>query len=144
MEAMKRFCKRCQCETEQIVTVRTSGVHHADCHCSVCRSHCGFLSKPDSDPTKYKRPQQHRNLVAKFSSGFCELCLCKESDLPKGQTLEAQHVVEYQDGGEPRRENIWIVCTGCHRLIHWRRTYLLAEHREGVQQIAEAATLWKT
>jgi hypothetical protein len=30
------------------------------------------------------------------------MCGARETELPPGQTLEAQHVVEYQDGGEPR------------------------------------------
>jgi hypothetical protein len=123
MDGDKRFCKACGAETPQVVTLRPAGVHYADSRCAVCGLHCGFLSKPDDEPTKYKRPAAHRELVAKFSRGFCELCLTPEAALPKGQTLEAQHVVEFADGGAPLRENVWIICTGCHRLIHWRRTY---------------------
>jgi len=61
--------------------------------------------------------------VHKYSDGFCELCLLKPDELPPGQTLEAHHIIEVQDGGSADRENIWIVCTKCARLIHWMRTH---------------------
>jgi 5-methylcytosine-specific restriction endonuclease McrA len=98
-------------------------VHYARATCVECDRWITFLKKPDSDPTKYRRPTQHRKLVDKFSNGYCELCLRRQEDLPKGETLHAHHVHEYQDGGEAKRENIWIVCTACHSLINWRRTY---------------------
>lgn len=68
-----------------------------------------------------KAPAQPEDLVRKYGQEFCELCLRKENDMPGPQTLEAHHVVEHQSGGGEGRENIWIVCTACHRLIHLRR-----------------------
>lgn len=117
-------CRHCQHPGPHVVEVQTTGVHHAKVECAKCRRFLRWLSKPDSDPTKYKRPQTHRDLVSKFSNGFCEMCLRDKNELPKGQTLEAQHVIEFQDGGSEKRENIWIVCTACHRIIHWLRTYV--------------------
>ncbi len=144
MERVVRRCPHCATDTEQEVRVRESGKHYADAICCDCGKHAGFPPKPDSDPTKYKRPSAHKDLVRKYSKGFCEMCLCKANDLPKGQTLEAQHVQEFQDGGSERRENIWIICTGCHRLIHWVRTYRLApDYRESVQTLAEGVTSWR-
>lgn len=116
-------CRFCQEPGPHIVKLRTSGVHYADCTCAKCGKHLGFPPKPDSDPSKYRRPTAHRDLVADYSRGFCEMCLRKHAELPKGQTLEAQHVVEFQDGGGNERGNIWIICTACHRMIHWIRTY---------------------
>lgn len=116
-------CRHCGYEGQQTVTLRTTGVHHADVNCAKCRRHLRFLPKPDSDPTKYRRPQQHRDLVQAYGRDFCEMCLRGIDELPKGQTLEAQHVIEYQEGGSNKRENIWIICTACHRMIHWIRTY---------------------
>lgn len=131
-------CQRCGSMGPHDVVVMTKGVHYAKLVCRECGGHAGWQPKPDSDPTKYRRPKQHTNLVRKYSRGFCEMCLTKEAELPRGQTMEAQHVVEFQDGGEPSRENIWIVCTGCHRLIHWLRTY-----RSLVEQVSEDLTKWK-
>ena len=121
---------------EPKIVPRTSGVHYADKRCDSCGRHLGFVPKPDSDPTKYSRPKSHQQLVEKFSNGFCELCLAKVEDLPKGQSMEAHHIIEFKDGGKSDRENIWIVCTGCHRLIHWRRTYSI------IERVAEDLTAW--
>ncbi len=143
-DTVTRLCRRCGVETDHAVTVLQKSVHYAELRCSTCGAHNGFLSKPDSDPTKYKRPNAHTNLVEKFSRGFCEMCLVRKEDLPKGQTLEAQHVQEFKDGGSAERANIWIVCTGCHRLIHWVRTYRHAtEFRQAVQDVAEASAPWE-
>ncbi len=143
MDTVNLVCPRCKCETEHTLAIRPAGVHYADAVCQTCGKKW-FPPKPDADPTKYKRPNSHRDLVRKYSPGYCEMCLCPANDLPKGQTLEAQHVKEFKDGGSERRENIWIICTGCHRLIHWVRTYRLApEHRESVQDVAEKVTSWR-
>lgn len=117
-----RPCPHCKTAGPHPMKLRPAGLHYADVRCAKCNGHF-FEPKPDGDPTKYKRPASHTDLVKKFSRGFCEMCLKKLEELPKGQTLEAQHVVEFQDGGPSERENIWIVCTGCHKLIHWQRTY---------------------
>jgi hypothetical protein len=29
-----------------------------------------------------------------------------------------------QDDGEAERENVMILCTKCHKLIHWMRTHV--------------------
>lgn len=105
------------------VILSTGGVHYARVECPTCNGFQRWLPKPESDPTKYRRPNSHRDLVKAFSKGYCELCLRKKENLPKGQTIEAQHVLEFQDGGSSERENIWILCTACHRLVHWVRTY---------------------
>lgn len=121
-DQLKR-CRFCNADGPHQMTLRTTGVHYADLKCRQCGKHLGFPKKPDSDQTKYRRPQQHQNLVIAYGKDFCEMCLRHVSEFPKGTTLEAQHVIEYQDGGTNKRENIWIVCTACHRMIHWIRTY---------------------
>lgn len=122
MDAMTR-CRFCRSEGQHVVTPRATGVHYADIHCVKCGKHLGFAEKPDNDATKYRRPNQHKDLVLAYGKDFCEMCLRHASELPKGTTLEAQHVIEFKDGGSHKRENIWIVCTACHKLIHHTRTY---------------------
>lgn len=108
-------CPRCQSEivNEELTPDKQ---HYAKESCGVCGCWLRWLPKPDRE--KIRRPSAHRNLVKKFSHGYCELCCTAEQDLPPGQVLEAQHGVEFQDGGEPTRENIWILCTACHKLVH--------------------------
>lgn len=113
-------CRRCG-SVDLAQTVMEHGQHYARLDCNACGCFVKWLPKPDAD--KIKRPAAHRNLVHAYSNGYCEMCLRREADLPKNETLEAQHIREYADGGSQERNNIWIVCTGCHKLIHWRRTW---------------------
>lgn len=116
-------CKSCN-SPNLVERLRPDTQHHAELVCADCGTYQCWLPKPDSK--KAKRPAAHRELVKKFSRGFCVLCLTKEGDLPKGRALEGHHIEEYQHDGSDDRENVQIVCTGCHKLIHWRRTYLEA------------------
>lgn len=125
-EVIIRKCGRCGHEGEVKVIPRTGGVHRADLRCVACNHHLGFPPKLADDPTKYKRPNTHRDLALKYGNGFCEMCLVAEKDFPKGWTLEGHHVDPYKDGGSEKRENIWVVCTRCHRLIEWVRKYMPA------------------
>lgn len=110
------------CESNEITFTETPNLQHFGREdCAGCGRFVRWVPKPEAD--RIKRPAAHRNLVKKFSRGFCEMCLLKEHELPAGQSLEAQHVEEYAEGGEPRRENIWIICTACHKLIHCIRTH---------------------
>lgn len=123
-EPFYKTCTSCGDAGPHKFVMMDTGVLYAKYVCGECSRWITWVQKPDSDPTKYKRPNQHRDLVKEFSRGFCEMCLCRSSELPKGQTLEAQHVLEYAEhNGSSERENIWILCTGCHRMVHWIRTY---------------------
>lgn len=117
-------CNCCGHEGPHPVQVMSEGKHYARVDCGECSRFLRWLPKPDGEPTKYKRPKEHRDLVRKFSHGFCELCLIREEQMPKGEALEGHHVREFQDGGEATRENTWILCTACHAFVNWRRTYV--------------------
>lgn len=117
-----RICPKCKFDGDHPAT-RRNDVHYADVHCLRCKSHIGFMPKPDDDVTKYKRPKQHTDLVKKFSRGYCELCGFDKEQLPRSETMHAHHVARYCEGGEPTRENVWILCTACHSLVEHQRTY---------------------
>ena len=97
--------------------------HYGKLVCPQCGAYWRWAPKPDGEISKYRRPANHKELVAKFSEGFCEMCLTKEDNLSNRQKLEAHHVVPFQHGGGAERHNIWIVCTHCHRQIELIRTY---------------------
>lgn len=118
-----RFCPHCKIETRG--ELAPHHFHYGIFRCYKCgKTH--FPPKPETDPTKYKREKSHTDLVKKFSKGFCEMCLRDEATIKKrtSEGLDAHHVIPYQYGGEPTRENIWILCTCCHKQIeHYRRYY---------------------
>ena len=115
-----------RCASPNLVQTPTPDLpHHAREDCKNCGRFVRWVSKPESE--RVRRPSAHRDLVAKFGRGFCEMCGVREEHLPPGQVLEAQHVEEFQEGGEPTRENVWIVCTKCHKLIHWARHWTVSQ-----------------
>ena len=127
-------CRYCRAPAPHIVETKdVPAPHWGRFVCRNCHRHLDWFSKPDAD--KVKRPAAHKDLVAKFGRGFCEMCLRKPVDLGQNETLEAQHVLEYADGGEPTRENIWIICTACHKMVHWLRPY----HGPSVESSIESA-----
>lgn len=96
--------------------------HYAQMRCHQCGRHHGFIPAPES--TKKKRPASHKDLVRKSGITHCQMCLREQSKLNHPDCLEAHHVEEFSKGGDCDLSNIWIVCTGCHSLIDWTRTYL--------------------
>lgn len=99
------------------------GGHWAKEQCSVCGKHLKWLPKPDSDASKYRRPGTHRELVKKFSPGYCEMCLTPAADIRSPATLEAHHIDRFKNGGSNERSNIWILCTACHHFVELIRRW---------------------
>jgi DNA-directed RNA polymerase subunit RPC12/RpoP len=97
--------------------------HYGRLDCPNCGRLWKWVPKPDTDSTKYRRPKKHKDLVERFSEGYCQLCLTARKDLPSNQVLEGHHVVPFEIGGSSEKENVWIVCTRCHRQIELIRTY---------------------
>lgn len=94
--------------------------HFAKEVCPHCNQFMGFAKKPENEK---KRSSTHRELVAKYSKGFCEMCLVPSEELGTGNYLVGHHVKEHSDGGTSDRENVWILCNACHSLVHWTRTH---------------------
>jgi 5-methylcytosine-specific restriction endonuclease McrA len=123
-------CDKCG-SSNTVFRPRPDTIHHGELRCLDCKCFA-WIAKPDTDATKYRREAKHSDLVKKFSNGCCEMCRRSVDELPEKQVLAAHHVVEYQDGGSSERDNIWIVCNACHRLITWVRKY------HGSSQILES------
>jgi hypothetical protein len=114
-------CPKCGKRWEPIFDIGPFGPHWAKCTCRACGA-VWFPPKLDRD--KSKRPAKQAKLVKRYSRGYCELCLIPVAKIPKCESLTAHHVDEYHAGGDESRENIWIVCTRCEKLIHHQRTYI--------------------
>ncbi len=116
------ICPRCGGTTEAVIMPPES-IHHSKLRCTAHGCYW-FKWLPKPDATKAKRPASHRDLVARFSRGFCEFCLRRPEDMPPKCVLEGHHVQEFQDGGEPTRENVQIICSACHTMVAWMRKNL--------------------
>jgi len=115
------FTEPCpQCNKRLGLRILEPSGPHAGRYVCICGHFRGWVARPASR----NRPAAHRDLVAKHGNGRCQLCDRHVDDLPPGQVLEAHHVNEYARGGPPTAENVWIICTACHRLIEWVRSYI--------------------
>lgn len=124
-------CPKCGKRIEPEFQMGPFGPHWAKCTCKACRS-VWFPPKPGK---RKNRESRHTELVRRFGRGFCELCGILQARLPAGEAFEGHHVDEYHLDGEPTRENTWILCTACHRLVHWRRIYLKHLLPDGVANV---------
>ena len=128
-------CKKCG-PVQAVFQECSNGPHKAKFLCPKCNSFLRWIGSADiarikgNQPSKEVRRRETEKLVNRYSKGFCELCLRAKNQLPGTQTLEAHHVIEVQDGGSDERNNIWIVCTSCHKFVHHQRTYLGHYHQE--------------
>jgi hypothetical protein len=121
---MLSTCSRCGLENENPCFLRKSGLHVADVICI----NCGNKWYPPKEKNAKKRSGGHKKILKKFSHGFCEICLCPIEKLPKGETLEGHHTLEFRnDGPQVTRENAQIVCTRCHELIGLLRRHKARE-----------------
>ena len=119
-------CPRCgePIKELRIVPGPHRGGHWARGECPKCGAFIKWISKPDDLKNAKRSRKGQAELIRKFSRGWCEACRRSKDQLPKPETLEAHHVIPVRDHGDDTRENIWIVCTPCHRLIEHYRTYL--------------------
>lgn len=112
--------------------------HYGKLCCPNCGAHWRWVPKPESDASKYRRPKKHRELVKQHGEGYCQMCLTAEDDLIENVTLEGHHVIPYEFGGTHEKDNVWIVCTRCHRQIELIRTYNDKKSIKDDQSISES------
>lgn len=114
------FCNICQSDKEPLEIPRPDTPHSAKLECPVCGNFLGWKKKAKN---KYKRPK-NKYTAEGLGGEYCAMCLRSRGRLGLHETLLIHHIVEIQDGGEDEPDNIWIICTHCHALIHHVRKYL--------------------
>lgn len=114
----------------------TSGPHYGKYVCIECGGFAGFMRKPKNETKR----QKNKYTAADLGMNRCQMCQRPREMLGQGESLEVHHVEEIGRGGEDVPENIWCVCTACHRLIHHNRTYMY-DHQVGRITSARLAEL---
>jgi len=98
--------------------------HHARWDCPVCDRFLGWEAKPENADKKRRKPQDHlRWIFEEESIDYCQLCLRQVHQLPEHGTLHVHHIIEVQNGGEPSRNNLMLLCNACHELVYVVRKY---------------------
>lgn len=111
-------CKYLDCDGTTMLVVERSDKHQFHYECTKCKRFNDYPKKETN-----KRTGSHRDLVNKYNGIQCELCMVTNEFLPARQYLEAHHVIPHKNGGSSSRDNIWILCTECHRYVEHKRTY---------------------
>lgn len=119
-------CKRCGCIGHFQGVLLEDGPHHGKYVCKECGTFAGWMPKPTNETKRKKNKYSADDL----GINYCQMCLRPKSRLGSRETLEPHHIKEIQHGGDDIPENIWVVCSYCHKVIHQRRIYL-NDHYKG-------------
>lgn len=114
------LCKRCKIEVTPNFKPRPDTPHAGELRCPVCDCHLKWQPKPQNE----NKRDRNKHTPASLGIDFCQLCMRPKDRLGKHEVLLPHHIIEVQYGGIDDPENIWVVCSACHALIHHQRTYL--------------------
>ena len=113
-------CQRCGTLCEQIAY--DGPKHFAKAICPSCNSFVSWVSKPKNEGQRKKTGLKLKKFIPQNMQGFCELCLRDKNTLKKlNLFFEIHHVIPVKDEGEDSTENLRLVCSECHSLIHRHR-----------------------
>jgi len=117
---MNLICKHCNNTKDFYEKPRPDTPHDAEIRCSVCNK---FIMWKPKDRNKDKRPP-NKILPVDLGIDYCEICLRVKARLGRNETLTSHHKIEIAMGGLDVKENILILCTHCHNLVHHVRLYM--------------------
>lgn len=129
-KSKQHYCLNC--DQEVWVEIWEGGAegtpHFAKAVCKNCRAFMPdlWIKHPKNDE---KRGKASKHTASSLETSYCELCGRVRSSLGKYETLEVHHKIPVNEGGNDDKENILVLCTPCHRMAHWLRTYLRDHHQ---------------
>lgn len=126
MEVIKieEECPICGKKLEFVETPNT--VHYGKL---ICPEH-GFVKwvpKPREDNKRVRTSRYDLKQVVEFhkmKEPRCFFCLRTKEELGTHETLTIDHIIELNQGGEDKLENLQILCSACHKLKNWARLYM--------------------
>ena len=129
-------CKKCGIKVKPVSNGDISPIHGYKLSCPSCNSFVGWGGKrqiiKDENGIRQKSSQWSAD---RLNISVCELCRRDKSMLGPG-TLEVHHKIPISDGGPDEPDNILIVCTACHKQIHFLQCYFnrhLSEYFKAVR-----------
>lgn len=123
------ICKRCGEEIEPHSQIGPFGQNYGKQTCPLCGCFIKWLPKPEN---KGKRPRGSKYTPEDLGIDFCELCRRKRHQLGRYETLHIHHKdCRALENDVP--ENLLVVCSGCHQLIHHNitltKTYMVGQRK---------------
>lgn len=122
---LRSQCKQTSCDSNLFRIVEREK-HYAEQKCVNCGSHQKFIP----DPNKDERTRSTRFSISDlldnrgYDTAKCFFCRRPSHQLGQREGLELDHIKEIaREDGEDRLNNLQILCTACHKLKNWMRTY---------------------
>ncbi len=117
-EIEKGICPRCGAEDcfEEILTPES--VHYSKTICRMCERWIQW----NKNPSKAEYRSETTKCAVIYD--FCKICGRTQEKLGWKETLTAHHVIPLEEDGEDIIENIIVLCSACHKLVHWVRLYV--------------------
>lgn len=135
-------CRNCGL-VEPVTYGEVNDVHGFKLHCPHCGSYVGWGGLTQAVKNgNGERVRSSQWTAKRLNAVHCEMCQRRKDFLGKGERLEVHHVIQIDQGGEDTPDNIWILCTACHRIVHHQRTYLY-EHQKKFMDSYEALLRFK-
>ena len=119
---MKKPCRKCQKDVDAItIEMPETSIHYAKAVCPSCNSFIDWLKKPENEGI---RIQSSKFSPESLKIENCELCGRDASKLGKRSSLAVHHKIPIEEGGKDTKDNLLVLCTACHRMAHFLRTYM--------------------
>lgn len=120
-------CRYCG-EVETWTRPRPDTPAHAEELCKICNAHIKWVPKPKNKDKREKRPCYPR--PEQLGINYCQICLLPKVNLLTNEVLETHHV--NGDSTDRSSLNFLVVCTACHSVINWLRTYRMRHHLKNI------------
>jgi 5-methylcytosine-specific restriction endonuclease McrA len=134
-------CKNCG-EVEPVTRGEINDVHGYKLRCPHCGLFVGWGGMTKEVKNKDGRQRSSNWTAKRLNYDYCQICRRHKDHLGHGERLEVHHVMSVENGGEDTPENIWVLCTACHRTVHYQQTYL-HRHMEKYLSAFEALEKFK-
>jgi len=117
-------CRQCGYKGKPEPTGKINDIHGYALQCPICNRFWGWSGR--------KKVLHDENGNRKISSiwtakrlgiEYCQMCLRNKKQLGDAEQLEVHHVMPASEQGNDDPDNIWVICTACHKYIHHIRTY---------------------
>lgn len=130
-----------KCDSK-IISIRTrNDFHVADIICERGH-HNGFTGNINETPRKNTTQKNSRKELSKLGLWFCWFCGRLKEELNHNETVEGDHILPLNKGGEDSPENIQPLCSTCHKLKNWMQIHVVNKtmKKRGYEQNEEFAT----
>jgi len=121
------ICRNCG-EVEGTTRQRPDTPHHAEVICDECHGFIRWMPKPKNEEQRKKRPPYPK--PEDLGIDYCQICLLPKDNLLTNETLATHHI--NGNARDRNRANFLVVCSACHAMIAYQRTYRMRHYLQSI------------